>query len=781
MKDAPIYQNNIVLLNGYHPAYNEKKDYKKGKQPIPTCTGWTSEDYKNPSAEHVNRHITVGGWIGHLIPSNQHALDIEDPDTIRLVRSVCDHHGIKPPINHTQNGLQFLFTTNGGPPLTGNSNRRTRLGAPVTDRAALKNYLILPKMLDRYWENQEALYNPPVIPDEFLPQRNTLEDVAKELAWELGRAYRAGQLAGFDDLDGALMSFCVEIDMLEELICEVFHLVFLDAYSERQTLAMLLRTKKRREEGEKLTGTGTLVKTLQGKGMEKIIPVIQRIERLAGKKTQKKGKKDQGPKTVLSATLPSLVDLVDDDGAPAYLILKDGDLKIARSVENAGIFTQPPGKEHLPFPLVPATDVIRHFPDADTGLFDEVLNHLQQYAYLTDEQWLICAVYVFASYLHEHPEIQYTGILFFYAVPERGKTRTGKALTYVSYRGVHCVDLRETNLFRYSQELRSTLFLDIMDLWKKAERNQSEDVLLLRYEKGATVARVLYPEKGAFNDTKYYRVYGPTIMASNQPVHKILDTRCLTFQMPNKPGRYDNPTPEKALPLRAKLTAWRARHMEGPLPSVAPVEGILGRLWDITQPLLQICKMVAPERYDALVEAILNVATDRTEEKQTSDDGILVKILIEMSPTGLAEWDILTGDITDAFNHDRPENWKKDVRTIARRLKALGVKTKLVGGKSRTFLKTDVLNTLSDQYGFLTPKTTHETHGNTQPPESVGDLCHELQHEFPEAKRNSCGNSCPQDADNIGKSELHELHESICTQEDDVIEITDLEGAEVKK
>lgn len=778
--EAPLYRTPI-LLKGYHPQHNAAKDYKTAKQPC--VTGFTLPDYEPPTPEDVKSWTAAGGWVGHLVPEGHHVIDAEDPHKIMMIRAANSLRGLKPPVNKTNNGLQFCYRTNGGQPFTGDSNRRTRLGFRVTDRAAGRNYVINPPNNGRTWENPEALFDPPVLPDELERSRNNLEDTINELAWALGELHRAGDVAGFEDLDAGFMDLLVGCGLPEKKVMDAFRLLFLDKYSERRTFDMLVRTVERKKSGVPMQGAGTLIKRLKDIGQDKIISIIERLERLTGKSKGKRAKTES--KTILTAYLPGLVDLVIDEGAPAFLMLKDGKLELHHSFEDvspdgAKVITQPPGSEHLPFPLVPADAVIRHFADADEGLFDEVLDHLKQYAYLTDEQWLICAVYVFASYLHEHPDIQYIGILFFYAVPERGKTRTGKALTYVSYRGVHCVDLRETNLFRYSQELRATLFLDIMDLWKKAERNQSEDVLLLRYEKGATVARVLYPEKGAFKDTKYYRVYGPTVMASNQPVHKILDTRCLTFQMPNRPGRYINPSPEKALPLRAKLTAWRARHMDGPLPEVAPIDGIQGRLWDITQPLFQVCKLVAPERLDALVEAVLNIATDRTEEKQSSDDGQLVQVLIEMSPSGLAEWDILTGDITDIFNKDRPADWQKNVRTIARRLRALGVKTKLVSGKSRTFLNTEVITTLADQYGYLTRPETHETHDNTQPSENYNYSTHELQNELLLEKRNSCTNSCSQDAENINKSDLHEFHESICTQEDEVIEVTDVEGAEVQ-
>lgn len=769
--DAPLYKTPI-LLKGYHPAHNPERDYKKAKQPI--VSGWTSEDYVQPTPEETERWTTADGWIGHLVPEGHHVVDVEDPQKVMMIQAVNKRHGLKPPVNVTNNGFQFVYRINGGPPFTGDSNRLTRLGLRITDRAAGRNYVINPPNNGRTWENPEALFNPPVIPAELERSRNNLEDTINELAWALGEAHRAGDVAGFEDLDGGFMDLLVGCGLPEKQIMDAFHLLFMDEYSERRSFEMLVRTIERKKSGQPMQGAATLIKKLKDTGLDKIVAIIERLERLTSKTKNKRAKAEQ--KTVLTANLPGLVDLVSVEGAPEFLMLKDGALELHQSFEDVSpegekVIKQPPGCEHLPFPLVPAADVIRHFADADEGLFDEVLNHLKQYAYLTDEQWLICAVYVFQTYLHEHPDIQYTAMLFFFAVPERGKSRTGKALTYVSYRGIHCVDLRETNLFRYSQDHRGTLFLDIMDLWEKVKRAGSEDVMLLRYEKGATVPRVLYPEKGAFLDTKYFSVYGPTIMASNQSVHKILGTRCLTFQMPNKPGRYANPTPEKALPLRAKLTAWRARHMAAPLPEVAPIDGIEGRLWDISQPLFRICKMVALDRYDTLVNTILNIATDRTEEKQSSDDGKLVKVLIEMSPTGLSEWKLTTKEITEKFNVDRPADWTKTPEAVARKLKALGVKTRIVGGTSKAFLNDEILVTLGEQYGHLTRPEPHKPHEPHEGKDNIKNTPHDVPHEVESDKRTSWQTSCSQEFDFSKQSEDHEDHEDSHGDEEIIIDV----------
>ena len=120
-------------------------------------------------------------------------------------------------------------------------------------------------------------------------------------------------------------------------------------------------------------------------------------------------------------------------------------------------------------------------------------------------------------------------------------------------RGLRTETLREANIFRWSEDLGATLFFDVLNLWKKAEREKSEDILLNRFEKGARAARDCTRRKDAFEDTRYFDIFGATIIATNESVHKILDTRCLTISMPPAKKRYDTePTPELGFPLRER-------------------------------------------------------------------------------------------------------------------------------------------------------------------------------------------------------------------------------------
>jgi len=431
----------------------------------------------------------------------------------------------------------------------------------------------------------------------------------------------------------------------------------------------------------------------------------------------------------MTALFSGLVDLVEADGKTAFLIKDTSGLRIETIVDIDGVQYIPPSKDHLPFLLPRAEQCLSHYQVDDRLLFNDLLSYLRRFSYLPPEQWAILGLYIFSTYLQDHQDISYQAMILFHAVPERGKSRTGKAMGNVSFRGVHVVDMRETNIFRFSGNLGATIFFDIMDLWKKAERNGSEDVLLLRYERGAKVPRVLYPEKGAFKDTVHFPIHGPTIMASNAEVHKILGSRCLTFSMPNAPGNYENPTPELALDMKERLVAWRAKMIDRPLPDIHPIDGITGRLWDITMPLFKICQAVCPERYEALADAVLNIAGERVQEKKETSDGLLIQVIYEMTQTDATHFDILTSEVTTRFNELWNGDKAKSDKWTGRRLKAIGVPTDTKTGYSTIRLNRETLDTLLVQYGFISQGG--EINSNNSRNSKAVDITSTLGFEFP--------------------------------------------------
>ena len=405
----------------------------------------------------------------------------------------------------------------------------------------------------------------------------------------------------------------------------------------------------------------------------------------------------------LSAYFPGLVDVcLDDDGQLVYLVSKNGALVIEREHITETECYCIPEKKHFPFTLPRASEVIRYYSIDDASLYDDLLAYLKRFSALDDEQWAIVAHYVFLTYIHDHPGIDYCGYLLFHAVPERGKSRTGKSVTYVAFRGIHLVELREATIFRYSQNLRGTLFFDLQDISKKAERAGCDDILLLRAEKGAKCCRVQYPDQGAFNDTVFYEIYGPTIIASNEQLHNILETRCLPIIMPNRPGNYENPRPELGLELKERLTAWRARNMNARFENMETLEGISGRLWDITKPLFFVNSLL-PVDHGVLRDSIMAIAGEKHESRKDTLEGRLVAIIKEITDENgfdqYVEWSVRISNIRKIFNEGKPEDRHVSPQWIGKRLKSMSLRTRMIHGHSELRLTPEEYATLLEQYG----------------------------------------------------------------------------------
>jgi hypothetical protein len=413
---------------------------------------------------------------------------------------------------------------------------------------------------------------------------------------------------------------------------------------------------------------------------------------------------------IKAALFEGLVEIVlNEDGEPAYLVKEKGSLEVTTTHNNAEkALVVPPQKDKLPFGLVSGREVLDWYANDDhQKLFDDVIAYLKRFSFTMDDQFLILGCFAFLTYLQDQPGIDYMPTIYFCAAPEHGKTRTGKSMSCICYRGLHCVDLREPNIFRFSDRFQSTLFFDIMDLWKRIERSDSQDVFLLRNERGATVSRVIDPGKGPFDDMTIYQIFGATIVASNKDVHAILGTRCIPIDMPNKPGYYENPSPDKAKNIKARLIAWRAHYMDRSLPEIEIVPAITGRLWDISKPLFQICKMVCPQRYDELVTTLTSIAESKKAEKSESFEAKIIDIIrdcyIEQKSVGIpGPITIGTARVLNRVNEDLKEGFKISGQGFGRKLKAIGIKTSIVGGYSKIVVDEKALGELMQQYGLET-------------------------------------------------------------------------------
>lgn len=140
--------------------------------------------------------------------------------------------------------------------------------------------------------------------------------------------------------------------------------------------------------------------------------------------------------------------------------------------------------------------------------------------------------------------------------------------------------------------------------------------------------------------------------------------------MPQTSRRFEQDvTPESGLPLKERLTAFRAHYLGKPLPeSTKPASGRLG---DILKPLLQIIRLVKPEREPVFMELVRELERGRLLDKADSLEAQILKVVWNLK--GEVHRGILpVKRITDVLNEDRMEREKLTYHKVGRRLWSLG-------------------------------------------------------------------------------------------------------------
>ncbi|MBI3245888.1 MAG: hypothetical protein HYZ50_05215 [Deltaproteobacteria bacterium] len=375
------------------------------------------------------------------------------------------------------------------------------------------------------------------------------------------------------------------------------------------------------------------------------------------------------------ARFPELIDLVEEEGEVRFLT-RSGNNGTGVHVEDEHVIDGqvyvPPERKFIPWILARVDNILEAYrSDTPAQLYADLVAYYQSMAELpTDGHYDLVTAFTFHTYTLDFPDVTHSPELVLDAVPERGKSRTGKAITHVVMRGLRTETLREANIFRWSEDLGATLFFDVLNLWKKAEREKSEDLFLNRFERGAKAARVLNPDKGRFEDTRYFDIFGATIIATNESVHKILDTRCLTIAMPPATKRFDTePTPELGLPFRERLLAWRAQQMGRAWPELT--KAYSGRFGDITLPLLKIIRLVAPDREEALRALFDTMEKGRLNEKSRTLEADILTAMFAMKEE-VRGGKVALKKIAEVLNEDRTEKEQLTPRFIAAKVRSLG-------------------------------------------------------------------------------------------------------------
>ncbi len=383
-----------------------------------------------------------------------------------------------------------------------------------------------------------------------------------------------------------------------------------------------------------------------------------------------------------TACFEGLVDLVLEKGQIAFLIREGDKLDIVTEVNREDKILIPPPRDQIKWLLPRAEEVLRYYrEDNDSKLYDDLVAYHKGISEVPNEKFYdLFAAWDFHTYMQE--AIEFSPYIWLYSIQERGKSRTGRGLVHVSYRGCHVESLRQAYLLRFADRCHGSLFFDVREITKKAEKNDSEDILLHRFEKSnAMVARVIYPERGEWKDTVYYDIFGPTVVATNESMSGPMRTRSIQIVMQDSDIDFnDDITPEYGRSFRERLVAFRARHLGEQLPPLP--EGFRvakKRLGDILREPYRIMLLVKPDRTQRFLDLAKEIQQDRKQENQQTLDAEIVRVLPGLLPkTSDTKTVIGMKEITEQVNAGRVETDKKvESRYVSYKLGRMGFKREL--------------------------------------------------------------------------------------------------------
>jgi len=437
------------------------------------------------------------------------------------------------------------------------------------------------------------------------------------------------------------------------------------------------------------------------------------------KKILDKAAKDLKTRNYLDIDLPDVVDVISD-GEKAFYLMKNGDIE--KSVLSEGKTYSPPSLTAMPY-LLPDKYLVAKFIEQGVDknkLYEELLNYHKNISDISDSvYYMLLILWDLHTYFIE--KLNFSPIIYLYAVKERGKSRTGKGCIYVARRGLWLETIREADLLRFGNDHKASLGFDAKDFPKKIQRNGCDDLILARFEKGAVASRTMFPKLGKFRDTKYFRLFGPTIVCTNRAVDDIIESRSISINMKPSFRIFNNPVvPEDAIELKAKLTAFRFLHFEDEF--VKADRPASGRLGDILSPLQEIVLTYFPERLQEFSRLVKTIAIAKKEDASDAFEAQVVDILIKAE--GMVVKGFLSVEtITSLFNEGKNEKFVIDVRTIGKICKGLGLSSRVSpdGNKRGIYYDPDLVKNIALQYGILsTNPTVSETSeiSNTEPEEA---------------------------------------------------------------
>ncbi len=170
-----------------------------------------------------------------------------------------------------------------------------------------------------------------------------------------------------------------------------------------------------------------------------------------------------------TARFPDLVDLVLDGAGNRAFLTKEGRALLQYEQDGGGPTLIPDKGEGVAWALPDFRAIKSDYDGLKDGrtrpdsMFMNVREALAAHAALpTDDYYDLLTAWVFHTYRQDW--LDYSPVLFLFGVSERGKSRIGKTIAFMSYRGIPTGTLNEAALFWWPDRFEPRVFVDVVDV-----------------------------------------------------------------------------------------------------------------------------------------------------------------------------------------------------------------------------------------------------------------------------------------------------------------------------
>lgn len=346
--------------------------------------------------------------------------------------------------------------------------------------------------------------------------------------------------------------------------------------------------------------------------------------------------------------LPGLVEIVKDNGAPAFLMTDRG---VYHQLEYEGR----PGIPHADFtklfgePLE-AGEVLGCQLDPP-ALIRELEEFVGQHTELPEElPPLILSLWTIQGYLQESFNV--LPYLYLSGPYGSGKTRVLETLAAVAFRPLFTTVLTPAAIFRTAEAWKPTFLVDESHIGGN-DGVDLQAVLNNRYKRGVATIRC----KPKSFETQTFNVFGPTAIAGPS-ITRALATRSLSGVM----AKTTKPLPRRvhagwARALRVKLVALRLAFYGASLPEAPRLAD--GRLDELVSSLHSLLLLLDPSRDQEFREAAAGQIHRHTADERDCMEAELAEALAGLEPD--AEGRISVAEVVEALGWN-PEDRSNTIR-----------------------------------------------------------------------------------------------------------------------